>query len=60
MLTSSKLPHLARVTQEEVEEEGCWTLQDWLEVDLSAQLFALTVTDDGLNNFSKPNKLWTF
>jgi hypothetical protein len=45
MLISSKLPHLAQVTQEEVEKEECWALQDQSDLDdLSAQVFALTVT----------------
>ena len=57
MLTSNKLPHLARVRQEEAEEEQRRTLQDQSEIeDLSAQLFALTVTDDRPN---ESNKLWT-
>jgi hypothetical protein len=60
MLTSSKLPHLSHVTQEEAEEEEHRALQDRSELDdLSTQLFALTVTDDGLNNFSHPDRLWT-
>ena len=57
MLTSNKLPHLARVRQEEAEEEQRRTLQDQSEIeDLSAQLFALTITDDRPN---ESNKLWT-
>ena len=60
MLTSNKIPHLARVRQEEAEEEQRRALQDQSEVDdLSAQLFALTVTDDGPNESSHTNKLWT-
>jgi hypothetical protein len=60
MLTSSKLPCLAWVTQEGAEKEEHWTLQDRLEVDnLSAQLFALAVMDDSPNDFSEPNKIWT-
>jgi hypothetical protein len=60
MLTTSKLPHLACITQEEAEEGESWILWDWSEVDdVSVQLFAMTVEDNGHNDFCHPNKLWT-
>jgi hypothetical protein len=60
MLTSSKLPHLARIRQEDAEQQQHRILQDQSHVDdLSAQVFALTITDDGPKDFGLPNKLWT-
>jgi hypothetical protein len=60
MPTSSKLAHLSRVRQEGAEEEQRRSLQDRSDInDLSAHLFALTVTDNGPSDLNHPNKLWT-